>query len=125
EEINVVGGSSGSKGSVMAVARYNKKHALMAKDRWWTYQGESVFSNPGNYLDPDSFALLKDPSNTCPPDLVRTEGSDNYCAYRYSEVATNIPEITHYNALVESEWKVNSNLSLFGRVIGGYKDIYW
>lgn len=125
EEINVVGGSSGSKGSVMAVARYNKKHALMARDRWWTYQGESVFSNPGNYLDPDSFALLKDPSNTCAPDLVRTEGSDNYCAYRYSEVATNIPEITHYNALVESEWKVNSNLSLFGRVIGGYKDIYW
>jgi iron complex outermembrane receptor protein len=124
-EASIVGGKTGSKASVMVVGRYNHKAALMSRDRWWTNQGESVASNPGNYYVSGSAGLAADPNNACPSGYLRTDGADTYCAYPYAAVATEIPEISQYNGLIEANYKFSESLTLFARFIAVYKDISW
>jgi len=122
-EISLVNGINRGRFSMVNVAQYRDNKAVYSRDRDWSNKGVSAIGSPGSYRNPGGI-WHADPN--CPPDRIQTlPNGGTICTFKYSDYATELPELSQLSILSESNVEMNSKWKMKFRMGGSEKRVKW
>ena len=114
-----VGWSKGDT-SILTTLQYRNNEEIYARDREWLHTGNSVHSPVpnvilGNNPAPQTFSH-------CPS--YRSIGTLRLCNFRWTEYATETPQIKQFNLYSHAQHQLNASTKLHFELFGSYKELF-
>lgn len=122
--LSLVNGMSSAKGSVITVLNFRDNKRIFSKDRPWSRDGVSSFSEPANYQvqpnDGDDFGAPKKPA-TC----ANTDPATGLCSYKFADISDETPEIEQFSIMSQFTYNINPDLTFYARLMATRSLIEW
>lgn len=137
--INLVGGHSTDKLSVLGVLGYRDNKTIFDRDRTWTHLKDpnefSTIGNPGSYRRVIPEGEKKEgekeiptpffPAPDCPQERVVTKGDSQFCSFNYSDFSTGLPALKQLALLLDVNYEYSVGKSVYTRVNYIQRNVNW
>jgi iron complex outermembrane receptor protein len=123
KDISLVNGINREKWNMVNVIQYRDNDTVYSRDRSWTSQGRSQTGNPGTYSSDGDEKVHADPA--CPANQVQHTPDGDYCLFKYSDYATELPSIEQFSLLSETNTQVSSRVKWTNRIGGTDRTVKW
>ena len=114
-------GWSKGKARVLGTVQYRNNQEIYARDRDWLHSGYSFNSPVPNVI----VGGIPQALDHCPADkLVSTGGSYTLCRFRWTDYATETPNIEQFNLYTNAQYDLNATTEFHLEMFGSRKELF-
>ncbi len=123
-DLSLVNGINGKHFNMVNVVQYRDNAKIFQRDRSWENNGTNEYSDPPSYASDEDGAQWHAAKN-CPADRIEHTADGDYCTFKYSDYATDLPAMQQFSVLSQSNFELSSRVKMMARVGGTQKNTQW